>query len=306
MEILKDFYKREQPHKYFYAKGMKVRSRAYGEDVHREFTDWQSYFFERRKTYGERFVLSELEDLFGYELQSEMGLDKALSPLCLEGTRFELRPDGYISVRGRRSGLHVGKEIKAGALFHIPEARDTVSGLAVIGKPDGSDEMKLSVYYWRKGDFEKRSFDSVPLAPTLDASSHLFCLGRHIFVIHNSMLDYYYLNTEENRLERVAIGEDGDSDTFPWCKFVSPCLVTNGKGDVFWISDQDVYTFPIGYPRKLVNIKSNKIEKPLHLFGTEDGVVIYRKQRGTDAVVCAKYKKSGSGRYLAQLTSTDE
>ena len=308
MSIFKDFYKREQPHKIFYAKDMKVRSQAYGEKVNQEFLDWQTYVFEKRKTNDKRFVLSELDNLYGYELQDQAAheMDKGLAPLAMDGTRFELRMDGHISINGKRSALCVGTEIKAGSLFHIPGPRETISGLAVIGKPNGLDEMKLSVYFFGRGDFETQAFDSISLDPTLDASSHLFCLGRHVFLIHNSVLDYYYLNVEERRLERVAIGEDGNNEEFSWCKFVSPCFVTNGKGDVFWISDQDVYTFPIGYPRKLVSIKSNKIEKPIHLCGTEDGVVVYRAKRGTDTVVSAKYKKAESGRYLAQMNNVDD
>ena len=305
MEIIKDFYKKRQLNKIFYAKAMKVRSSAYGEDVRREFIDWQSYFFERRKTQGNKFVLSELENLFGDEWSGVTSLDKALAPLSLDGYRLELYADGYVYANGRRTSLYVGKEIKAGALFYIPTERDVVSGLAVIGKPSGTEEMRLSVYFWRKGDFDKHSFDFAPLAATLEASSHLFCLGRHIFLMHNSVLDYYYLNVEEERLERVAIGEDGANDEFPWCKFVAPCLVTNGLGDVFWIADQNVYTFPIGYPKKLANIKSNKIEEPIHLFGTQDGVNVYKKQRGTNTVTCAKYQKVASGRYLVQSGMED-
>jgi hypothetical protein len=306
MEIVKDFYKKRQLHKVFYAKEMKTRSQAYGEDVNSEFKNWQTFFFQKRKVYKDKFVLSEMEDIFGAELQEGVRLDKSLAPLSIGDARFELRLDGYVSCDGKRSALYVGQEIKAGALFHVPDAKGTISGLAVIGKPDGSEEMKLSVYFLRKGEFEKQSFDSVTLAPTLEASSHLFCLGKHIFLIHNSVLDYYYLNITEKRLERVAIGEDGDNNAFPWCQFVSPCFVTNGCGDVFWISDQDVYTFPIGYPRKLSCIKSNKMDKPTALCGTEDGVIIYKKQRGTNAVTSVKYKKAGSGRYLAQLNSINE
>ena len=229
MKILKDFYKIKQPNKIFYAKEMQVRSQAYGEEVHKEFADWQAHVLEKRKATGNKFVLSELEDIYGYELQRDVKqrMDKALAPLSMTGYRFELRPDGHISINGRRSALCVGTEIKAGALFYLPGLRESYSGLAVIGKPEGQEEMRLSVYFWQRGEFETECFDSVSLAPTLDASSHLFCLGRHIFVIHNSQLDYYYLNVEERRLERVAIGEDGDNDGFAWCKFVSHCLVTN-------------------------------------------------------------------------------
>lgn len=300
MEIIKDFYKRKQPNKFFYAKTMKIRSAAYGEDVRREFIDWLSYYSNKRNMLGNKFVLSELENPFGNEWGGEVALDKALAPLAMDGYRFELHADGFVYANGRRTSLYVGKDIKAGSLFYIPRERDTVSGLAVIGKPSGTEEMRLSVYYWQRGDFEKQSFDFAPLASTWDASSHLFCLGRHIFLIHNAELDYYYLNVEENRLERVAIGEDVNNEESPWCKFVESCFVVNGLGDVFWIADQDVYTFPIGYPRKLANIKSNKIEELAHLIGTQDGIMIYKKQRSTNTVICVKYRKVASGRYLVQ------
>jgi hypothetical protein len=303
MELFKDFYKRKQPNKFFYAKTVKVRSRAYGEDVKQDFLDWQAYIMEKCKKLGDKFNLCEMDGLYGQPPQADTQLDKSLVPLLLEGYRFELLPDGYISVNGKRSVLRVGKEIKAGALFHIPEERETFNGLAVIGKPTGTEEMRLSVYFMQKGDFDKTPFDSVPLAPTLDASSHLFCLGRHIFLIHNSQLDYYFLNFEERRLERVAIGQDDNNEQFPWCQFVSPCFVTNGKGDVFWIANQEVYTFSIGSPGKLIKIDCNKIEEPVHLVGTDEGVLVYKKQRGTATMICAPYKKARSGRYLAQLNN---
>jgi len=84
MEIIKDFYKRKQPNKIFYAKTMKIRSAAYGEDVRQEFINWLSYYSDKREMLGDKFVLSELENPFGNEWDGETALDKALAPLAMD------------------------------------------------------------------------------------------------------------------------------------------------------------------------------------------------------------------------------
>lgn len=308
MGIIKVFCKKKPPVQSFFDAKMKIRSFAYGKEVQKEFTEWQEYFTDRRRMFPSGFVLSEQQDIFGetYEKYVEtQSLDKALAPLMIDGAKLELREDRYVWINGKRSALHAGTEIKAGAAFCFVHNEKQVKGLAIIGKPDGSEETRLSVYKWVKDNLETQPFASVPLPPTFDASSHLTCYGKHVFVIHNSMLDYYYLNVDENELERVAIGGDEPNETQDCCKFVTPVILTNGLGHVFWISENDVYGFPIGYPRRLFRIEGTQREKTLHIRGGKKSLYVYRKDKNTSQVTCWRYRLNETGAYSGKAMAAD-
>ena len=240
MAIQKVFYRKKAAKKTFFSKNMNVRSFAYGPEIWGEFKKWQKYFFEKRAAYHGGLVLSEQENIYGTDVTQQSNvLDKALAPLRLEGNILELREDRYVWINGQRSSFYAGTEVKAGALFYFLHKDKPVKGLAVIGKTNG-EGMQLRLHKWVKDGLQQTPFMSVPLPPTMEASSHLLCLGKHVFLVHNSMLDYYYINLDEKVLERVAIGGDAENETFAWCKYVNPNIVTTGEGSIFWMSEVSV------------------------------------------------------------------
>ena len=97
--------------------------------------------------------------------------------------------------------------------------------LFVIGKPHGSSAMAISMYEidrYMNVSFAKKSIE---ISQTYDLNSYINCLGQHIFVVHNSKLDYIYYNIKRDELETVAIGRDGKNEDYTPCSFVDKSVV---------------------------------------------------------------------------------
>ena len=281
MAIQKMFYKKTARQKVFFSKEMNVRSFAHGQAVHEEFIDWQKLFFEKRQAYPNEFMLSTQPDIYGFGLGiNEKGIDKSLVRLSIEGNSIELQKDNFIYINGKRSTLYAGSEVKAYAGFYFQHDKRLVKGLAIISKVSNEEGTKLRLFRWNRDTLESDCFASVALPSTMEANSYLVCLGKHIFLVHNSILDYYYVNIDDKALERVAIGKDTD-EVLEWCRFVNPAIVTMGQGYVFWWTDDTVYGFSIGYPYRLVKIETNGRERIVRVQGEEDGILVFRKDKNT-------------------------
>lgn len=293
---MKLFLKRKYPTKVFFKKQINVRSFAYGKDVLQEFFDWKTWFFDNYNEKKGDFILSSQKNIYGKpyeERRSKQTLadyeNSCLPTLFFDSMRFEAGKDGFVYINGQRSSLNIGSELKAWAITTILDKYSVKRALFVIGKRRYDTQTSLSVYeFTRRGCSEQKSL-FVPLDTTLDAESFLIGFGRHIFLVHNSILDYYYYHCECGELQRVAIGADGNNEEFPWCKYVRQNIVVDGEGRVFWLSDNDVYGIKIGSPANLLQLQRRESEKIVHICSDKQSLLAYKQDKNTGKTVCVRY-----------------
>lgn len=293
MAINKVFYKKKPIEKFFFDINMKVRSLAFGQGVQEEFTAWQRFINQKKNAFGAGFMLSEQTDVGGEAKSdfSDVKNSKLPEKLSFDGNVYEIKKDGFIWVNERRSGLCVGTEIKAFSLFYFTDSDVTYKGIAVISKPIGAKETKMCLYRVMKTEPDVTPFMCEVLPPTLDLKSYVFCLGKHLFVVHNSTLDYYFINVKDGCLDKVSIGGDDDNDKFTWCQLVYPHLAVTENGKIFWLSDTTVYGFAVGYPKRLIKIDNAQTEKAIFVRGGKTAVSVYKKDKNTGKITCFTYNQ---------------
>ena len=294
----KTFYKRKAKTKVFFSKDMKVRSYAYGEGVNTSFLEWQKYYYSTRGPIGDKLIISTQGSIDGKakanSASQNNGID-GLSALVFDSMRFEMSKDGWVSVNGSRTALNVGVEIKAWAILTVTEKGIRKNCLFVISHPNGSGGMALTVYPITKRGPEESPIITKELEYTPDPRSFLMCMGRHVFIVHNSKLDYLYYNIEKGELETVAIGGDGDNAEFEWCNFVGHKMVANTAGYVFWMSSEEVYGIKIGYPAKLIHIEGGRFETPVDLVCQGTSLNVFRKSKNTSKISESRYTETVDG-----------
>ena len=309
--MIKTFYKKTPPKKIFFDPNMQVRSLAYGETVLREMLEWENYFLDRKRAYKDEFVLFAQKDIFGCDFSQRdqaLRIDEEVSilpSLHYDGLRLDVTKNGYVCVNGQKSTLNLGTELKAWAVFSIPTKTGTESALMVIGRPFNGENGQLSVYELTKHGVGNKMRCFAPLEYSPEATSTLLTFGKHIFVVHNSKLQYYHFLPEENELEVVAIGQDGDNADAPWCQYVGSKIVLNGKGGVFWQSDKDVYGFTIGYPRRLVKFTCKDRETIVHLRSGTKSVYVYTKDKNIGTYACVRYRQAENGQYEGRVVPVE-
>ena len=195
--------------------------------------------------------------------------------------------------------MNIGSEWKAWAIASIPCDEGTKNALFVIAKPRSSFQMKLSVYPIRDGVPCGTAEIARDFPVSLEASNYLLCLGRHVFTVQNSKLDYFYYHFEVGELEEVAIGGDDVNEAFPWCHYVGHSIVADQSGCVFWSTEDHVYGFCIGSPRHLIHIPAIPAEHILHIRCEASMLFVYRKNRNTQKVSCIRYTPVAGRQYRA-------
>jgi len=66
-------------------------------------------------------------------------------------------------------------------------------------------------------------------------------------------------------------------------------VVSNRKGNVFWISDGDIYGITVGRPTTLIPIKIGADEEVVSIRGNDRGLTVYRKNKNTEKLTVAGY-----------------
>ena len=296
----KTFYKREPRRKTFFSKDMQVRSFAYGEDIAKEFSDWERSFISRSGG-GARYLISCERSIFGripsFISDKDSYKGDGLPGLIIDGVRFEVTRDGILTKDGKRADSHLGTELKAWAAMSVEDRGVIRNFLFVIGKPHGKTDMALSLYEIDK--YMKVSFakQSIELAPTHDNQSYINCLGKHIFIVHNSKLDYIYYNINKDELEAVAIGSDGKSKDYPACTFVDRSVIADASGRVFWQSQGNVYGIRIGYPRDVMRIDTPERERIIGARCDRENLYIFRKDKNSGRILSYRYADNQEGGY---------
>ena len=291
----KGFFKRKATPKVFFDKNMAVRSCAYGAAVAENFAMWQrTYANSTRGVVGDPPVLSAQPNLFGSADGAKAPpyrptAQSLLPPLYFDAMHFTVREDGWVLVNGNRSALCLGAELKGWGILTFSEQETSYSSLCAVGKPVGCSELRLSLYALSRRGPAAEADMWVTLEHTLSPESPVLCLGRHIFVVHDAKLNYYYCNKEENDLETVAIGRDAPNDDAPWCRHVTPYLVINGRGCVFWMAGEDIYGFAVGYPKRLFSVPARTHERTVGLACDREALLVYRQSKTTSKITCYRY-----------------
>ena len=296
----KTFYKRVPQRKTFFSKDMDIRSFAYGEDVEREFILWEKDFINRSGN-GMRYLISCEGSVLGRIPRFISGKDATacdeLPTLTVDGVKFSATRDGILTVDGKRSEAHLGTELKAWAVMSVTRDGAIKNFLFVIGKPHGATHMALSMYEidrYMNVSFAKKSIE---ISQTYDLNSYINCLGKHIFVVHNSKLDYIYYNINKDELETVAIGRDGKNEEYPACNFVDKSVIADMAGRVFWLSQGNVYGTKIGYPRDIMRIDTPEREIVIGARCDRESLYIFRKDKNSGRISAYRYGDTQDGSY---------
>jgi len=287
--MLKRFYKIKKAPKVFFHPNIETRTVAYGEDIRRELREWQTYFFSEARAGKNGFRLSKQGNvvgsdyaiggpLFGKEKPPETS---GHGKLAMHGVTYEIAKGGFVLANGSQSELNVGTEIKAWAILSIPGELTNFNAFAVIGKPVGSENMCLALYEMSGVRPSARMIASVAIEYTMNRDSELICFGKHIFVVHNSKLSYYYCNVEKEQLEEVPIGTDGANSEKAWCMGVSGNIALDRAGGVFWLSERDVYGIRIGSPANLLHVALLARELPLGIRADGEELCLYTEDRNS-------------------------
>lgn len=315
--MIKSFYKKREPQKIFFVKDFKTRSYAYGKSVHDLFLDWRKHHLMRWNNSKVNFLLCEDGDIGGNsakvdvvgevrvtEPKNQRIIKKTagmLTPLVFEGMILSVNRDGEMLINDKVCDIFLGTELKAWGVSDIWINNLPSYTLFVVGKnKDGQSGL-----YGYAFDNNNRPTNeikvSVPVKTTLSRKSKLFCFGRHVFLIHEAQLQYYYYNIEKGRLEEVAIGEDEKNEGKECCKGVVGTVVCDSNGYVHWQAGNRVYSFKIGYPSAVncINLGDTMEISGVQCF--KDMLFVYRKNKISNEYSCVKYVEAQNGSLAGQV-----
>jgi hypothetical protein len=294
--MIKTFYREQGQNKVYFKAELKIRSMAYGSRVHEECLSWLSAF---RLIWDHPAVAGLLgEDghysgnpvcrcrtEFMHSGESESGFTytrkkKSLHPLWSKGCLFEIGREGELLVDKKPTGIFLGSELKAWGITFLGDELKNTRYLMVIGKPLGLDDCYLRAYALPDGEITSLPMITQKQMPNvLTAKSNLYCFGRHIFTVHDAKLDYFYFRPEVSALETVAILSDAPNQEKACCQNVIPPVVCDTNGRVYWQSDNGVYSFPIGYPRRVSWIHGGEKFAHIRIHTYRDRLFLYRLNR---------------------------
>lgn len=291
--MIKAFYKRTKPIKTFFSKNVRIRSTAYGEGVHEEFLQWLGFFAKSLQSFGTGFRLSVEKRPEGAPLAAQSAaVGGELPVLCLSGNTYTLSTSGQVLINGNPSPLNVGTEIKAWAIAANPHPDGQQNTLFVIGKPHNTAQMMLAGYPIKSGipQATPRLLHELPI--TLQASSYLVCLGKHILAVHDSCLHYFHYLPDTGELERVAIGADTTPAAKPWGRHLYPLVVATQSGEIYWRTERHIYGFTVGYPGKLITVTVPHAEQLVHICADKKDLQIHYRNKNTNALTTVSFNPS--------------
>jgi len=315
--MIKTFFKQRAPRRVFYTPNVRIRSEAYGQEVHAAFLNWRDAYLGRWNKPEENFLLLEGGDIGGNlakigrscelrvtEPRGKVALSRSkatLSPLFVEDKLLTLDKEGRLSINGEETDRFFGTELKAWGVSIYWEASQPVYTLLVIGK-SGEGECDLTLYpFDRQKGPEATPLTRLPLPATLAKRSYLYAFGRHILLIHEAILYYYYYDPKTQTLSEVAIGEDDANAGKPRCRHVAPPVVCDSAGNVYWQSENDVYTFPIGYPSRVNCIEVGARSELAGIRCFKNSLFLYRKNRNTGEYSCLRYRPAPDGSFFGEV-----
>ena len=318
--MIKSFYKTKQYQKVFFDAKVKMRSYAVGRDVHLDFLDWRKHHLSRWNNDKVNYLLCEHGDIGANfakisqiaeiritEPKNQILIEKQkeeFSPLRFEGMYLEIGKNGDLYIDGQKSDIYFGTELKAWGATAIWKNNMPTYVLFVVGK-NKLGEMGIYGYAF---DGKNRPTDKIivsrKLEPTLSRKSRLYCFGKHIFLVHGMQLHYYYYNEKLQRLEDVAIETDTDNQGKQCCSTVTGAVICDSKGFVHWKSGNKIYSFPIGYPKRLHCIDLGERVELDRIQCFDDKLFVYRRNKITHEYSCLKYVTNSYGEFDGQVFNT--
>ncbi|MBO5850912.1 MAG: hypothetical protein J6R29_01100 [Clostridia bacterium] len=318
--MIKSFYKTKFRQKIFFEKQVKIRTYAFGKEVRAEFLDWRKRHLARWNNEKFNYLLCEYGDVGGntakintvaevrvVEPRNEVVIapkKEGLMPLWFEGMFLEVDKEGDLFIDGKKAGIYLGTELKAWGATAIWKNNMPTYLLFVVGK-NKSGSMAIYGYEFNN---ENRPTEKIvvqkSLEATLNRKSKLFCFGKNLFLIHGMRLHYYYYNEEKRCLEEVAIKTDDLNLDKECCNGVLGSVVCDSNGYVHWRTSNKVYSFPIGYPKKLNCIDlGERVELDrIQCFG--NNLFVYRRNKITREYSCLKYSINSYGEFDGQVFNT--
>ncbi len=240
---------------------------------------------------------------------AESASSDALPPLVFDRNRYEVLPDGRVTMNGTPTRLSLGTELKAWALMTIPDSMG--SGLAAhakaacaivaVGKPLGSTETMLTCYEVSRAGPTGNVLASQSLETVLSSADYLAVFGKHLFLVHNATLRYYYYHTRDDELtapgefQLVSLGPEPEVGTAKWCRYIGPSVVLTATGGVFWSAEGQVYGIRVGNPGYLCHPELDSREKLTDLAVNGDELVLQLKDRNTGRTVTRSYTADDFG-----------
>lgn len=315
--MIKSFYKKREPRKIFFVKDVKMRSYAYGKGVHESFLDWRKHHLARWNNSRINFLLCEDGDIGGNnakvdvigevrvcEPKNQKVIKKTsgmLTPLIFERMCLSVNRDGEMLINDEVTDIVLGSELKAWGVSDIWVNNLPTFTLFVVGKNKDGETGLYGYSFDAKNRPTNEIKVSVPVKATLARKSKLFCYGRHVFLIHEAHLQYYYYNIEKGILEEVAIGDDEKNEGKECCKDVQGAVVCDSNGYVHWQAGNRVYSFSIGYPRSLncINLGDSMEISGVQCF--KHMLFVYRKNKISNEYSCIKYVVAQNGTFAGQV-----
>lgn len=294
-----------------------MRSYAYGKGVHDNFLDWRKHHLARWNNSKVNFLLCEDGDIGGNnakvdvigearvtEPKNQRVIKKiagTLTPLVFEGMYLSVNRDGELLINDEVSTIVLGSELKAWGVSDVWINNMPVFTLFVVGKNKLGETCLCGYAFDNKNRPTSEIKVSVPVKATLARKSKLYCFGRHVFLIHEAQLQYYYYNIEKGALEEVAIGENEKNEGKECCKGVQGGVVCSSNGYVHWQAGNRVYSFSIGYPSALncINLGDSMEITGVQCF--KDMLFVYRKNKISNEYSCVKYVLAQNGTFAGQV-----
>lgn len=274
--LLKNFYKRNREKKLFFDKAIKYRSVCYGERVFSEYQEWLEYFREKKKNKRNNLFLSQKGEINGstctYTGKRYLG-ESNLSPLTCEEKVFEFSNKGFLYINGVKN-LYAG-EVRACALMSLPGKSERELKLAVLATDNVGTTLKC---YDVTKEGEEKNVISVQLEGIRDSANCLVCLEKNIFLIYNATFYYFYLNTQTNELEMVAVGEDEAPKDTEYTRNAAAFLAADGHG-VFWFAGERLFRMEIGKPKEIEEIDVLENAELVSLCAERDMLMVKYKNK---------------------------
>lgn len=302
----KKFYKKKPPEKILFVPGIKMKTYAIGEKVHKEFIEWRKQYIDKWNSQVSRFYLNEsgsidgnaakinkvgefsIADLDRFQKGISRG-DGKITPLWLGDFYLEVGEYGELIVNGVETETTLINDVKAWGIDVTGPNDNSGYTLFVFGNND-SGQSELRAYKMSVGrDITLSLVASVAFEITNARKAHVFCMSSHIFLINEMKLHYFYYNSSSSRLEEVAIDSDEPNAGKPFCTDVSSSIVCNSDGCVFWTAGNAIYFFPIGYPRALRSIELGENYEVLGIQTFRNRLYIYFKSKITKECASASY-----------------
>lgn len=316
--MIKTFYKRRPEKKVFFRKDVKVRSYAYGEQIHLDFIEWRRRFIAKWNSSSTNFLTLENGAIDGNRAKMDKvgelrvtvpakgqkaikTSSAAINPLWFDGHYLEVGEYGELILDGKETDTVLGSELKGWGIGTVWNRNQPSHTLYVLGKNEkGASQLRAYAVDSVDG-YSLRLVASIDTEATLSRKSQLYCFGAHIFFVNDSRLNYYYLNLEFSRLEEVALESDSPNADKDFCSGVSGNVVCDADGYVYWRSGNGVVLFPIGYPKKLERIEFGERTELTGIQVLCDRLFVYCRSRITREFTCLSYCVGKNGIYDAEI-----